>query len=51
MLSTTVFYRVDKFGMQIKKEDCIYHWGRIFRKRGDRGKLLKKKNNMCNKKY
>ena len=36
---TYIFYmfRVDKFGMQVLKEDCVYHWGRIYKKRGDRG--------------
>jgi len=29
-------YRVDKFGKQIEKEDCIYHWGRQCRRRGNR---------------
>jgi len=29
-------YRVDKFGVQVDKQECIYHWGRTFRKRGDR---------------
>jgi len=29
-------YRVDKFGKQVEKEDCTYHWGRIYRKKGNR---------------
>lgn len=29
--------RVDKSGKQVEKEDCVYHWGRLYRKRGNRG--------------
>lgn len=29
-------YKVDKFGKQVEKEDCTYHWGRIYRKKGNR---------------
>jgi len=31
----TIFV-VDEEGMQIGKEKCIHHWGRLFRKRGNR---------------
>ena len=31
-------YRVDEEGMQVEREDCIYHFGRLFRKKGNRGR-------------
>lgn len=32
-------YRIDKSGHQLDREDCIYHWGRLIRQRGNRGKF------------
>lgn len=29
-------YRVDAAGAQTDKEDCMYHWGRLFRRKGNR---------------
>ena len=37
---TILLFRVDKFGVQVDKQECIYHWGRTFRKRGDRSKAF-----------
>ena len=30
-------YRVDRAGHQLKKEECVYHWGRLYRRKGNRG--------------
>ena len=30
-------YKVDKTGRQIEQEECVHHWGRLFKKRGNRG--------------
>jgi len=32
----SVVYRVDEEGMQVVKEDCVHHWGRLFRRRMNR---------------
>jgi len=29
-------YKVDDEGMQVDKEDCVHHWGRLFRRRMNR---------------
>ena len=34
---TLFSFRVDKHGLQVEKEECIHHWGRLFHKRGNRG--------------
>ena len=31
-------YRVNKTGHQVDKEECVYHWGRLYKRRGNRGK-------------
>ena len=30
-------YRIDKTGRQLMKEECVYHWGRLYRRKGNRG--------------
>lgn len=32
-------YQVDETGHQLEQEECVYHWGRLFKKRGNRGSL------------
>ena len=37
-------YRVDKTGHQLKKEECVYHWGRLYKRKGNRGDDYFKRN-------
>ena len=33
-------YSVDEEGGQLDREKCVHHWGRLFRRRGNRGESL-----------
>ena len=33
-------YKVDKTGRQLAPEECVYHWGRLYKKRGNRGETF-----------
>ena len=33
-------YRVDQEGVQLDEEKCVNHWGKRFRKRGNRGRII-----------
>ena len=33
-------FRVDDDGLQIIKEECVYHWGKLRRVKGNRSKLV-----------
>ena len=32
-------YQVGEDGMQIFKQECVFHWARLRRQRGNRGKI------------
>ena len=36
-------YKVDDDGLQIVKEECVFHWGRLRRQRSNRGMYFSKR--------